>query len=273
MTSLICPACSSSEVRIAAVHSGDGFIHRFFYHPYRCRKCRHRFWLRSNPRIVAVVIFLVMLLAMVALGAWLSQDGRPPRYSPGNDLVGSLHKRAKANDAEAQVQLARIYDEGDGVLRNQNEAVRLYELAAKSGNREGQYHYAMVLMEGRGMIQDYRAAFKWLEVAAKGGHPSAAFQLGRMYYKGMGIPVDKAKAYIWFNVAAAQGNEEASRIRDIALKQIPPGQVNEAQEAARKLHAELTGLPGVMSQQETRREAPAKEAPTSLKPDNAIREN
>lgn len=243
MSALQCPACGSGEVRIAAVHSGDSLIHRLFYHPYRCRSCRHRFWLRSNPRVVAAAMFFLLLLAVATLGAWLARDPGKAAYPAGTDLAGTLHKRAQAKDAEAQVQLGRLYEEGDGVLRDHKEAVRWYEEAAKLGHREGQYLYAMALIEGRGMVQDYQAAMKWLEAAARAGHPAAEYQLGRMYYRGMGIPVDKAKAYIWFNLAAARGSEEAARIRDLALKQIPPGQVNEAQEAARKLHAELSGLP------------------------------
>lgn len=257
-----CPACGSNEVRIAAVHSSDGLIHRFFYHPYRCRSCRHRFWIRSNPRVFAVVILVVMLFAVASLAAWLASDGSHVRYARGNDLVSTLHQRAKAKDAEAQVQLGRMYDEGDGILRDSKEAAGWYAQAAQSGNLEGQYLYALALMEGRGVVQDYQAAFRWLETAAKGGHPAAEYQLGRMYYKGMGIPVDKAKAYIWFNLAAARGNEEAARIRDVALRQIPPGQVNDAQEAARKLHDEMSGLAGAVPGQ-TR--DPAENA---LKPDN-----
>lgn len=265
MPSLHCPACGSTEARIAAVHSGDGLLRRLLYHPYRCRNCRHRFWMRSNPRVVTVVFFSALLLAFVSLGAWLASDVGTVRYKASSDPVDSLHKRAKANDAEAQVQLGRMYEEGDGVLRDSKEAARWFERAAKAGNREGQYLYALSLMDGRGVVQDYQGAFRWLEVAAKGGHPAAEFQLGRMYYKGMGIPVDKAKAYIWFNLAAARGNEEAARIREVALRQIPPGQVTEAQEAARKLHDEMSGLPGAGKGSE----APARETPASPTPDSA----
>lgn len=270
MSELICPACGSTEVRIAAVHGNDGLIHRFFFHPYRCRSCRHRFWLRSNARIIAAIVFLVLLLAVVALGAWLSDDGNGTRYAAGNDLVTSLHKRAKAKDAEAQVLLGKMYEEGDGILRDSKEAVRWFAQAAKAGNREGQYLYALALMDGRGVVQDYQEAFKWLETAAKGGHPAAEFQLGRMYYKGMGIPVDKAKAYIWFNLAAARGNEEAARIRDVALRQIPPGQVTQAQETARKLHDEMSGLTGVDTKTGASAKSPINEKPASLKLDSAL---
>jgi hypothetical protein len=185
-----------------------------------------------------------MLSAVAAVGAWLASDGRDIRYARGNDLVSTLLQRARSRDAEAQVQLGRMYDEGDGILQDSKEAAKWYAQAAQAGNLEAKYLYALALMEGRGVVQDYQAAFTWLEAAAKGGHPAAEFQLGRMYYKGMGIPVDKAKAYIWFNLAAARGNEEALRIRDVALRQIPPGQVNEAQDAARKLHDEMSGLTG-----------------------------
>jgi len=268
-----CPSCGSNEVRIAAVHGSDGLIHRLFYHPYRCRNCRHRFWIRSTPRVVAAIVFFVLLIAVAALSAWLGGDGNSVRYTASNDLVGSLHKRAKAKDAEAQVQLGRMYEEGDGILRDSKEAVRWFGQAANAGNREGQYLYALALMDGRGVVQDYQAAFKWLETAAKGGHPAAEFQLGRMYYKGMGIPVDKAKAYIWFNLAAARGNEEAARIRDVALKQIPPSQVNEAQNAARKLHDEMSGLaPGTDTKTDASAGQSSKEADASLKLDGALTE-
>jgi TPR repeat protein len=92
-----------------------------------------------------------------------------------------------------------------------------------------------------------------------------------MYYKGMGIPVDKAKAYIWFNLAAARGNEEAARIRDVALRQIPPTQVNEAQDAARKLHDEMSGLaPGTDTKTDASAGQSSKETATSLKLDSAL---
>lgn len=268
---LVCPACDSTEVRIAAVHGNDGLIHRFFYHPYRCRNCRHRFWLRSSPRVVAAIVFFVFLLTAITLAAWLSGDGRNVR-SPSNDLVSALHKRAKAKDAEAQVQLGKLYEEGDGILRDSKEAVHWFGQAAHAGNRDGQYLYALALMDGRGLVQDYQAAFKWLETAAKAGHPAAGFQLGRMYYKGMGIPVDKAKAYIWFNLAAALGNEDAAKIRDIALRQIPPSQVNEAQEAARKLHDEMSGLSDADKRLDVSTGSPAGGAASTLKLDNALTE-
>lgn len=266
-----CPACGSTEVRIASVHGSDGLIHRFFYHPYRCRNCRHRFWLRSNARIVAAIVLLLLLLVAAGLAAWLGGDKDKARYLSSNDLVSSLHKRAKARDADAQVQLGRMYEEGDGILRDSKEAVRWFAQAAKLGNREGQYLYALALMDGRGVVQDYQAAFKWLETAAKGGHPAAEFQLGRMYYKGMGIPVDKAKAYIWFNLAAARGNEEAARIRDVALKQIPPSRVNEAQDAARKLHDEMSGLAaGTDTKTDASGGQSPRETATSLKLDSDL---
>ncbi len=264
MTQLICPSCGSSEVRIAAVHRGDGLVHRFFYHPYRCRNCRHRYWLKSMPRIVAAALFFLLLLVALSLGAWLRGGNGHAVSATKDNLTNSLHQRAKAKDADAQVELGRLYEEGDGVLRDGKEAVRWYEQAARAGHREGQYRYGLALMDGRGVVQDYQAAFKWLEAAAHGGHPAAGFQLGRMYYKGMGIPVDKAKAYIWFNLAAARGNEEAARIRDIALKQIPPSQVTDAQEEARDLHAKMSGLPGAI-----KADHPPVDAPT-LKLDGAL---
>ena len=47
-----------------------------------------------------------------------------------------LNQEAKAGDAEAQVNLGYLFARGQGVLANQQEALRLYNLSAARGDGE-----------------------------------------------------------------------------------------------------------------------------------------
>jgi uncharacterized protein len=234
-----CPACQSEDVRPAKPHGGDGIRHRLFFTPYRCRDCKHRFWVKSPFRQLAAGGAVLIAATLFALAA-MHDTGTAP---VSDDRISLLRARAEKNDVHAQFQLGRAYADGDGVLTNAREAVRLYKLAAKAGDLEAQYHLGLSLLEGHGVVQDYQAAFKWLEQAANKGYPQAQYDLGRLYYYGMGVPVDKMNAYVWFNLAAARGVEEAARNRDYALQQLAPDQVAKAQARAREMNEKLLGLP------------------------------
>jgi hypothetical protein len=238
---MICPACQSDQVRPAKPHGGDSLKQRLFYTPYRCRDCRHRFWVKSPVRGILVAGVAILAAALVAISAL--RDPVPVRKPVSDDRIALLQERAARQDVEAQFMLGQAYMEGDGVLIDARQAVHWFEKAARAGNVEAQYQLGMALLDGHGVVQDYKAAFKWLDQAARKGYPAAQYDLGRLYYYGMGVPADKASAYVWYNLAAARGVEQAARNRDHALNQLPPGEVAKAQEQAREMNARLLGIP------------------------------
>jgi uncharacterized protein len=236
----VCPRCGSDDIRSGSLHSHDGVRHILLNTPLRCRTCRHRFWV-FNP--LKPLLLLSVVGALVGLTAWLAFDQpslRPP--APAHDSLS--HARAEQGDAEAQLQLGIRYAEGDGVIKNNKEAARWFELAAKQGLPEAQYRYGLALMQGRGVVQDYRAAFSWIEKPAQRGHAKAQYSLGELYRYGTGTPVDKAHAYLWYNLAAAQGVEAATKARDDLVLQLKPEQVTAMQAEARRIsHIEPTPAP------------------------------
>jgi TPR repeat protein len=199
--------------------------------PYRCRECRHRFWV-LNP--LKPLLLLAAVGALIALTAWfaLEQHTDTPAASSAKMLP---HTRAAQGDAEAQLQLGLRYAEGDGVIQNDKEAAKWFELAAKQGLSEAQYQYGLALLQGRGVVQDYKAAFSWIEKPAQRGHAKAQYSLGDLYRYGTGTEIDKARAYLWFNLAAAQGLEAAAKARDSLVWQLKPEQIAAMQEEARRM--------------------------------------
>ncbi len=238
--SLVCPQCGSDKVRSGSLHAHDGIRHLLLDTPLRCRDCRHRFW-AFNP--FKPLLLLATVGALVGVTAWLALD--PHVAPPAVRAPASLpHTRAAQGDAEAQLQMAMRYAEGDGVIQNDKEAARWLALAAKQGLAEAQYQYGLVLLQGRGVVQDYKAAFGWIEKPAQRGYAKAQYSLGELYRYGTGTVTDKSRAYLWFNLAAAQGVEAAAKARDSLVWQLKPEQIAAMQEEARRMsHAATQSAP------------------------------
>ena len=85
---------------------------------------------------------------------------------------------------------------------------------------------------------DFSTALQLLRPLADQGFAPAQSKLGDMYADGAGVPQDRAAAYMWFSLAAAQGFEEAQKARDIIVKLMTHGQIEEARLIAREWMAE-----------------------------------
>ncbi len=229
-----CPRCKSANVRPSRVSGRRRFV--VFY---RCRDCKKRFWATSKTVYSVVGIFaVVIVVAAFGLAMWSVGEDRANASAPPAPAVapfGETIKIAESGNPVAQYELAHMYARGDGVRKNEKEALVWLEQAAWNGNVEAQYEFGLALREGRGTVQDFERALGWLQLAAVAGNAQAQFELGRMFFLGMGGPVDKVKAYIWFNLSAANGVIGAAQLRDSVLGQLSPDQVVVAQAESRRL--------------------------------------
>lgn len=231
MMTLVCPHCGSDKVRGSAPHASDGLDKLLFAKSMRCHKCRHRFWVRSYAK-PAVLAFLIL----GGLGMLIGQTGRLGRSSTDSlSPQDALYQRAKAGDAQAELEMGMRYGQGDGFIKNPKEAASWLSKASRHGSVEAQYQLGLALLEGRGVVQDFHAAFAWIEKAAQKGYAPAQYSLGDLYRFGTGVEMDKPKAYLWFNLSAAQGVENAAKARDSVAWQIKPDQLKAMQDEARRL--------------------------------------
>jgi len=88
--------------------------------------------------------------------------------------------------------------------------------------------------QGEGVAKDEMQAAKWYRLAAEQGLAAAQNALGWMNGEGKGVPRDFITAYVWLNLAATQGDETAKRNRDIVGKQMTAEQIAEAQRRSRQ---------------------------------------
>jgi hypothetical protein len=159
--------------------------------------------------------------------------------------LGLWHALAEQGDAEAQFHLGDMYDNGQGVPRNDAEAIKWYRKAAEQGDAVAQFNLGIMYTKGEGVPQNDGEAAHWYRRAADQGLAGAQFNLGMMYAEGKGAPKDNVQACMWLNQAASQlpalGKGQRNTTvdaRDVVASKITPAQVTEAQDLALEWMAE-----------------------------------
>ena len=135
----------------------------------------------------------------------------------GQDLP-ELVERAEAGDAFAQFSLGFRYDNGNGVPKDDTEALKWYRLAADQGFASAQFNLGVTYDNGEGVPEDDVEAVKWYRLAADQGYATAQFNLGLMYANGEGVLEDYVESYARFNVAGALGNDVTTEKTSLTAK-------------------------------------------------------
>jgi len=131
------------------------------------------------------------------------------------DLDRALRWYRKAADqghTEAQNRVGNFYAEGWAVPQDEVEALKWYRRAALKNHAEAQHSIAVCYKEGRGGLKvDLKESAKWLRKSAEQGFAKAQNGLGWMYLLGKGVPYDLKEALRWVRIAAEQGNAASQR--------------------------------------------------------------
>lgn len=105
---------------------------------------------------------------------------------------------------------------------------------AERGNPTAQYGLGTIYEEGQGVLPDYEQALQWYGRAARQGHAPAQVRLARMYYLGKGVPRSDELAYVWSYLAALAGDETGRSARDRLALQMDPASLAAARTTARE---------------------------------------
>jgi TPR repeat protein len=157
------------------------------------------------------------------------------------EAAESLRVAAEQGHAESQYLLSTLYDEGQGVARDEalaaywerkaadqghayaqanlsfrcygaedfDEAFAWCQRAAESNLAWAQYNLGLMYRKGEGVAQSDVEAAHWYRRAAHQGFAEAQQKLADLYYVGRGVPMDYGQAAGWYRKAADNGNAEA----------------------------------------------------------------
>ena len=134
------------------------------------------------------------------------------RYVDAVRVMNSVDR----DDAEVQFYLGTMYENGQGVAKDETEAVKWYRKAAEQGNADAQYSLGLMYKIGRGVVENegeaqvwYRKALNQYREVAEQGNAEVQTRVGKCYYYGNGVAKDYVEAVKWYRKAAEQGYAEA----------------------------------------------------------------
>ncbi|HRH90440.1 MAG TPA: tetratricopeptide repeat protein [Agitococcus sp.] len=133
-------------------------------------------------------------------------------------------KAAELGNAQAQLELAELYEAGDGVKKNKELAIYWYEKAADQDHDEAQLALALHYLED---LEEVPEAIVLLEKSAQQGNAIAQYRLGLLYLGDSTIKTDKSKAWYYFAMAANKV-PEAAQARDVLELEMTPAELKQA---------------------------------------------
>jgi TPR repeat protein len=154
---------------------------------------------RGVAPVLTALLFVSLGFISIAQAQPPADNGTAPRIP----LRERLAARAAKGDAEAQFDLAKMYETGRG-----------------------------------GLTKDFTVAEHWYRESANQGDPFAQASLAILYRFGKGVPQDLVQAYMWFSLAASHteggDRESIAEMRDATAAKLTPAQLNEAQRLIRE---------------------------------------
>ena len=181
--------------------------------------------------------FLTVFLVMGFISICLTQQGK----TETNDRdMSAIISKAEQGDADAQRNLGIMYFEGEGIPQDITQGVYWLSKAAEQGDAEVQIFLGIMYAKGIHVPQDYKKSIDWLTKAAEQGLAGAQLKLGVLYEKGEGIQ-DYVKGYAWFNIAALQEDKTAKKKKNLIVKKMSPGQIEEGEKLSKEFYDKIHG--------------------------------
>ena len=124
-----------------------------------------------------------------------------------------LRKLADAGNLRAMTLLGNLYLDGKGgVSKDYDKALSLFTEAGELGDADAQAQVAYMYQNALGVEADYSKAMEWNNRAILQGNAQAQAQLGYMYHMGLGVTRNLDTAASWYTKAAAGGSEFAKKM-------------------------------------------------------------
>jgi len=169
-----------------------------------------------------------------------------PKPLPDMD---KLQARAKKGEVEAQLELARRFENGLGLPMDSVATVKWFVEAIRQGSPEAAHRLGGLYALGRRVGKDANLAARFWSLSARMGYPAAQIDWGVMCAKGEGTSRDPAQAYYWFVVArktVIDPKQVATldRLQALASTELTPDEVFDIPQVAAKYKA--PGAPALL---------------------------
>ncbi len=119
-------------------------------------------------------------------------------------IIGMGQGRAMADNHPELSDADEAYS-----AENYAKAAALYRKDAELGVIAAQVNLAIMYLDGQGVPQDPRQAAMWFLKAAEQGNAEAQYNLGLLYREGKGVAQSLVEADKWFMIAGAKADADS----------------------------------------------------------------
>ncbi|MFN3397081.1 MAG: tetratricopeptide repeat protein [Sulfurimicrobium sp.] len=104
------------------------------------------------------------------------------------------------NAAAAPNEVEKEFERGAAAhrMRDYQTAFKIWLALAEKGQVDAQYNIARMLQDGDGAPKNAGEAAKWFRKAAEQGDKESQYYLGLMYLRGEGVTANEKEAQKWF---------------------------------------------------------------------------
>ena len=115
-------------------------------------------------------------------------------------------KSAEQGDADAQTKIAYLYATGNGVPQSEDNAVKWWEKAAFQNNSTSQFNLGVYYLFHQNNVSK---GIEWIKKAAENDNDVAQGVLGDFYFYGDYLEKSISEAFKWYQKSAEQGNSHS----------------------------------------------------------------
>lgn len=148
--------------------------------------------------------FALALANSASLAQQVAEGSAPASFAASSPAAGHA-RAAPARSNSAFERGVAAYDSG-----RYDEAMALWLPIASAGNAAAQFNVANLFENGQGIDKDDRAASRWYLAAAQHGDAEAQIRIASRYESGVGIGRDLGRAAAWYRGAAINPKANAA---------------------------------------------------------------
>ncbi len=135
--------------------------------------------------------------------------------------IRCFRQAEKMGSLEAKRNLARCYETGRGVGKDEPRAFKLYSDAAGAGCLAAYNNVGNCYIEGIGTPKDEKAGYEAFRTAADKGEEVAMANVAKCLMQGVGVEKNAEEGLKWFEKSAAAGNHLADFELGMTYLQFP----------------------------------------------------
>ncbi|MBR5084722.1 MAG: sel1 repeat family protein, partial [Prevotella sp.] len=120
------------------------------------------------------ILYILLIMILTTTQSWSQTIDSLANYSEEAkdtfrlaDLVNSYREKALAGDAQSQYNLGLCYQYGEGVEKDQAQAIEWFLKAAAQNHAASQCSLGLCYQYEYGIKKDMRQALKWYDKAAR----------------------------------------------------------------------------------------------------------